>query len=174
MIEISLVSVVFGLFLLELIVEHYSIDARTDWEVEKDASFWNQQARSEIENKLKKKMNIRTAKNVILFLGDGMGINTVTAGRIRKGQVNNQLGEDFLTEMEQLDETGFSKTSVISVILTLSFRPFYCSDITSTIKRLIQLRQPQHFFVVLKHSLVRLVLMEEHPEVIVSARLMQM
>ncbi|CAF3711944.1 unnamed protein product [Rotaria sp. Silwood1] len=83
---------------------------RTDWSIEKNVSFWHEQARMEIEKALGRKENTRVAKNVILFLGDGMGISTVTAGRIRKGQVNGQLGEDYLTEMEQLTHLGLSKT----------------------------------------------------------------
>jgi len=47
-----------------------------------------------------------------MFLGDGMGVPTVTAGRIRKGQMKGQLGEDFLTEMEQFPHLGLSKTYV--------------------------------------------------------------
>lgn len=85
---------------------------RTDWSIEKNPSFWNEQARLDIEKVLARKMNKRVAKNVILFLGDGMGISTVTAGRIRKGQVNGQLGEDFLTEMEQFPDVGLVKTLV--------------------------------------------------------------
>jgi len=45
-------------------------------------------------------------------LGDGMGVSTVTAGRIRRGQVEGQLGEDFITEMEQFTHLGLSKTYV--------------------------------------------------------------
>ena len=83
---------------------------RTSWAIEKNAQFWNDEGRKSIEDALKRRENTRIAKNVIMFLGDGMGVTTVTAGRIRKGQVNGQLGEDFLTEMEQFPCTGFAKT----------------------------------------------------------------
>lgn len=85
---------------------------RIDWSVEKNASFWNEQARVVIEEMLQRQENLRMAKNVIMFLGDGMGVSTVTAGRIRKGQMKGQLGEDFLTEMEQLTHLGLAKTYV--------------------------------------------------------------
>ena len=85
---------------------------RIDWSIEKNAPFWNDQARLSIEELLQRRDNTRIAKNVILFLGDGMGVTTVTAGRIRKGQVNGQLGEDFVTEMEQFQHLGLSKTYV--------------------------------------------------------------
>jgi len=87
---------------------------RTDWTIEKDAEFWREQARISIEDALKRRENTRIAKNVIMFLGDGMGVSTVTAGRIRKGQVNGQLGEDVITEMEQFTHLGLAKTYVFS------------------------------------------------------------
>ena len=40
----------------------------------------------------KRKPNTRRAKNIILFVGDGMGITTVTAARIRQGQVAGRDG----------------------------------------------------------------------------------
>ncbi|CAF0782020.1 unnamed protein product [Rotaria sordida] len=57
-----------------------------------------------------RKENKRIAKNIIFFLGDGMGVPTITAGRIRKGQMLGQLGEDFITEMEQFSHLGLAKT----------------------------------------------------------------
>lgn len=83
---------------------------RIDWSIEKDPSFWNEQARAAIDEILHRPENRRRAKNVILFLGDGMGVSTVTAGRIRKGQTKGQLGEDFQSEMEQFPHTGLVKT----------------------------------------------------------------
>jgi alkaline phosphatase len=83
---------------------------RTNWSIEENPSFWNEQARLSIEQTLTRVQNKRQAKNVILFLGDGMGLPTVTAGRIRKGQMKGQLGEDFLTEMEQFSHLALAKT----------------------------------------------------------------
>lgn len=95
----------FVLFVIEVVFA-----GRIDWSVEKEGSFWNEQARISIDDLLQRRENTRQAKNVILFIGDGMGITTVTAGRIRKGQMKGQLGEDFLTEIEQFPHTGFAKT----------------------------------------------------------------
>ncbi|GEA60788.1 alkaline phosphatase [Vibrio comitans] len=50
------------------------------------------------------------AKNIILFVGDGMGISTVTAGRILEGQVQGGLGEDHKVIFETFPHTAFSKT----------------------------------------------------------------
>jgi alkaline phosphatase len=50
------------------------------------------------------------AKNVILFVGDGMGIATVTAARIREGQLAGASGEENLLSFERLPFTALSKT----------------------------------------------------------------
>lgn len=50
------------------------------------------------------------AKNVILFVGDGMGISTVTAARILEGQMNGKTGEENRLSFETLPYLGLSKT----------------------------------------------------------------
>ena len=50
------------------------------------------------------------AKNVILFIGDGMGIATITAARIYSGQAKGVDGESYKLAMEQLPYSAFSKT----------------------------------------------------------------
>ena len=44
----------------------------------------------------------KKAKNVIIFLGDGMGLPSVTAGRILRGQKEGHNGESYKTAMERL------------------------------------------------------------------------
>lgn len=48
-------------------------------------------AKTELDLALQLKWNDRTAKNVILFIGDGMDPNTVTASRIYKGNEQTKL-----------------------------------------------------------------------------------
>lgn len=50
------------------------------------------------------------AKNVILFVGDGMGISTVTAARILEGQLRGESGEENLLSFERLPFVALSKT----------------------------------------------------------------
>ncbi|WP_372015487.1 alkaline phosphatase [Pseudoxanthomonas sp. 10H] len=50
------------------------------------------------------------AKNVILFLGDGMSLTTVAAARILEGQRHGRPGEENLLSWEQFPHTAFSKT----------------------------------------------------------------
>ena len=49
------------------------------------------------------------ARNVILFLGDGMGITTVTAARILEGQRRGESGEENVLAFESFPYTAFSK-----------------------------------------------------------------
>ena len=50
------------------------------------------------------------ARNVILFVGDGMGIATVTATRILDGQRRGGSGEENVLSFERFPYTAFSKT----------------------------------------------------------------
>ena len=50
------------------------------------------------------------AKNVILFVGDGMGISTVTAARILEGQQRGELGEENTLSFGHLPYVGLAKT----------------------------------------------------------------
>ncbi|WP_119978854.1 alkaline phosphatase [Shewanella algidipiscicola] len=61
------------------------------------------------------KANLTTktqAKNVILFVGDGMGISTLTAARIYQGQqiTGNQGGEENALSFERFNHTALVKT----------------------------------------------------------------
>jgi len=53
---------------------------------------------------------VRRAKNVILFVGDGMGISTVTAARILDGQQKGKSGEENSLFFETLPYVALSKT----------------------------------------------------------------
>jgi len=50
------------------------------------------------------------AKNIILFVGDGMGISTVTAARILEGQLKGDTGEENSLSFETLPHIGLAKT----------------------------------------------------------------
>ena len=51
-----------------------------------------------------------TAKNVILFVGDGMGISTITAARILAGQQQGLAGEEYRLSFEEFDNVALVKT----------------------------------------------------------------
>lgn len=50
------------------------------------------------------------ARNVIVFLGDGMSLTTVAAARIRAGQLAGQPGEEYRLSWEDFPHTAFSRT----------------------------------------------------------------
>jgi alkaline phosphatase len=67
-------------------------------------------AQSALQERLRVTLNTNRAKNVILFVGDGMGISTVTAGRIYEGQKRSVDGESNSLTMEKLPFAALSKT----------------------------------------------------------------
>jgi len=54
--------------------------------------------------------NNRKAKNVIFFVGDGMGVSTITAARILEGQIKGMTGEENRLSFENFPNVGLSKT----------------------------------------------------------------
>jgi alkaline phosphatase len=50
------------------------------------------------------------ARNIILFVGDGMSVTTVTAARIFEGQRRGEPGEENLLSFERLPFTALAKT----------------------------------------------------------------
>ncbi|KAA0707644.1 Alkaline phosphatase [Triplophysa tibetana] len=80
-------------------------------EQEKNPAFWKEWAQRTLKNALTlQDLNKNVAKNLILFLGDGMGVPTVTATRILKGQLNGQSGEETQLEMDKFPYVALSKT----------------------------------------------------------------
>ncbi|XP_002159471.2 alkaline phosphatase isoform X1 [Hydra vulgaris] len=71
---------------------------------------WFKDGVSTIRKKLKVKEINKKAKNVILFIGDGMGPSTVTAARILDGQIKKQTGEENILSWEEFDNVALSKT----------------------------------------------------------------
>jgi alkaline phosphatase len=67
-------------------------------------------AQSALQERLKVTPNTNRAKNVILFVGDGMGISSITAGRIYEGQKRGVDGESNILGMERLPYSALSKT----------------------------------------------------------------
>jgi len=80
-------------------------------DLEETSDFWNQAAADELQGALDQEaLNTNKAKNVIMFLGDGMGLPTITAGRILKGQHQGNSGEETVSAMDSFSHMGFAKT----------------------------------------------------------------
>ncbi|WOE75077.1 alkaline phosphatase [Alterisphingorhabdus coralli] len=54
--------------------------------------------------------NTNQAKNLILFIGDGMGVSTITAGRIYMGQAEGGDGPSFVTPSDAMPYAAMVKT----------------------------------------------------------------
>ncbi len=65
---------------------------------------------AELKRLIADKPNNRKARNVIIFIGDGMGVSTLTAGRIFEGQRLGLDGESYVAEMDRLPHTALVKT----------------------------------------------------------------
>uniref|UniRef100_A0A147BU38 alkaline phosphatase n=1 Tax=Ixodes ricinus TaxID=34613 RepID=A0A147BU38_IXORI len=82
-----------------------------DKDREAKRSYWSDLAKEELHRRLTQEPNTQLAKNVIIFLGDGMGISTVTAARIYKGQkVECVSGEESVLAWETFPYVSLSKT----------------------------------------------------------------
>ncbi|XP_036374766.1 intestinal-type alkaline phosphatase [Megalops cyprinoides] len=77
---------------------------------EEDPRFWNVKGQQALKKALDLKPNLHRAKNLILFLGDGMGVSTVTAARILKGQMAGKTGEETVLAMDTFPYLALSKT----------------------------------------------------------------
>lgn len=74
------------------------------------AKYWNNAAQNKLKEHLQTRINTNKAKNVIMFLGDGMSLPTVAAARIYKGQLEGELGEQSHLSFETFPFTGLSQT----------------------------------------------------------------
>lgn len=77
---------------------------------DESADFWRRDGKAALERAKTTKLRKGRAKNIILFLGDGMGISTVTAARILEGQLRGESGEENRLSFENFPFTAFSKT----------------------------------------------------------------
>ncbi len=77
---------------------------------EPDPNDWFNAGRQTVIDAQQLHPNSKRAKNVILFVGDGMGISTITASRIYDGQQKGGHGEENSLSFEKLPYLALSKT----------------------------------------------------------------
>ncbi|KAK7094250.1 alkaline phosphatase-like [Littorina saxatilis] len=77
---------------------------------ESDPAHWMRIGREELAIALNREPINKRAKNVILLIGDGMGVSTVTASRIYQGQRNGKSGEEGLMFFENFPNIAHAKT----------------------------------------------------------------
>jgi alkaline phosphatase len=71
---------------------------------------WLSDGRQAVTKAMRLRAQGLRARNVILFVGDGMGVSTVTAARILDGQMRGESGEENLLSFERLPYVAISKT----------------------------------------------------------------
>ncbi|GGB56238.1 alkaline phosphatase [Blastomonas aquatica] len=77
---------------------------------EQTAESYAAQGRAQLEARLAMPVNEGKAKNLIIFIGDGMGVSTLTAARIWQGQKAGKDGESTETAMDSLPYSAIVKT----------------------------------------------------------------
>ncbi|NXI61183.1 PPBI1 phosphatase, partial [Anseranas semipalmata] len=82
-------------------------------DAEKSPGYWNEGAKRRLEAALALQPAAQRAKNIILFMGDGMGLPTVSAARIYKGQLAGGSGEESVLAMETFPHVALAKTYTI-------------------------------------------------------------
>lgn len=75
---------------------------------ERAKAFWIKEGQTLLNAKLERKLNTNKAKNVVIFIGDGMGLATLTAARSYIDDVKTQLS------FEKFSHTGLAKTYCIN------------------------------------------------------------
>ena len=80
---------------------------------------WFKSAQEELRAALRLEHNTNVAKNVIIFVGDGMGFTNNWASRIYAGQYkHNQSGEEYQFHFEKFPHLGIAKVSVSRLSLS--------------------------------------------------------
>jgi alkaline phosphatase len=79
------------------------------------ADYWIRSGQERLHSEIRRHQEAarskqNAAKNVILFIGDGMGMSTITATRIYKNQLKGGLGEENGLSFEYFPVVGLAKT----------------------------------------------------------------
>lgn len=102
------------LLLLTLSLSLHTLSSGAAWKSPNndDRMFWREFGEKHLKRILKSQgiKGVDVAKNVILFVGDGMSFATIAAGRILKGQTQNRSGEETELVFESFPHLGLSKT----------------------------------------------------------------
>ncbi|MBM4259113.1 MAG: alkaline phosphatase [Deltaproteobacteria bacterium] len=107
------------------------------------------------------------AKNVILFVGDGMSISTITAARILEGQLRGESGEENRLSFEKFPYVALSKTYTVdqqtpdsAPTMTAMVTGVKTNDRTLSVDQFVKFGEPDAA-VVKKHALKTVLEMAE-------------
>ena len=91
----------------------------TNWQPE-SASHWAQAGRDELDEALFRRDNKKLAKNIVIVVGDGMSLSTVTGGRIYKGQRAGQDGASSKLAWDKFPNVGERELMAFFFIINCS------------------------------------------------------
>ncbi|XP_060603042.1 alkaline phosphatase-like [Ruditapes philippinarum] len=74
-----------------------------------DVNYWRNIAKDNLNRYLNLKHNTGRARNIVLMIGDGMGLSTITAARTLKGQMQGNSGEETELNFEKFPYTALAK-----------------------------------------------------------------
>lgn len=106
-------------------------------EEEKEGSFWISQAQQRLQQQLTKELNFNIAKNVIMFLGDGMSIPTLSAARAYMGKLQGAPwgGEESHLFFDDFPHTGLSKVTILYNMRWSEWKGYLFTFLSSTAKK---------------------------------------
>lgn len=81
---------------------------------EESPMFWMEHGQQDLVEAMRVQPNYNVAKNLIIFVGDGMGVSTIMAARVYKGQQEGRTGEDSQLSFEKFPYVALSKTYSVS------------------------------------------------------------
>ena len=108
--KIILAKIVISFLLLSLVASAQGPQPPFPVKRVEDAETWKRDGWNFITRSKEMIERKNKAKNVILFLGDGMGISTLTAARIFEGQNRGESGEENRLSFEEFPFSALSKT----------------------------------------------------------------
>ncbi len=85
---------------------------------QENREFWYREGEAFLSRSKQLAGKTSRAKNVILFVGDGMGIATITASRILEGQMRGSSGEENRLSFEDFPNVALSKTYSVNQQVT--------------------------------------------------------
>lgn len=84
--------------------------------IQKDKLFWYEENYDELKKRLSfaniRPENVGKVKNVVLFVGDGMGLSTITASRVLKGQRVGKFNEKLI--FDEFPASALVKTDTLN------------------------------------------------------------
>jgi alkaline phosphatase len=111
-------AIILAVWIISAFLPEAEAEAKYDIR-EETAEYWIKAGQERLKLEIrrqqeKEKSRNKVAKNVILFIGDGMGMSTITAARIYKNQQAGGYGEEKELSFEEFPFIGLSKTHEVN------------------------------------------------------------